>query len=100
MQDLVRLLTDLLDRRATHLVVIVRRDFTEVDVHPAEVTALARDVEDSARLRVDRTFRAPGREVGVHEHAHDAPRVCGELSDVSATDRLAYAATRTTASGD
>ncbi len=100
MQDLVRLADDLLDRRLAHAVVVVRRDLAEVDVHAAEVAALARDVQDVARLGVDRALGAPVGEVGVDEHVHDAPRVRGELADVLASDRLAHAAAGAVAADD
>ena len=99
-QDLVRAADDLLDGGAAHRPVVGVGHLAEVDVHAREVPALARDVQDVARLGGDRALDAPVGEVRVHEHVHDAPRVRREPPDVPPSDRLAHAAARPVASDD
>src|SRR5690606_20531708 len=99
-QDRVGAPHDLLERGLAHLVVVVGRHLAEVDVHAAEVAALARDVQDVPGAGADRALDAPVGEVGVDEHVHDAPRVLGEVADVLAADRVAHAAAGAVAPGD
>ena len=99
-QDLVGLLDDDLERRVLDLAVVALGDRAQVDVHPAEVTALARDVQDVARLGVDRALGAPVREVGVDQYVHHAPGVRGHGADVLAADRLAHPAAGAVAARD
>ena len=99
-EDLVRAADDLLDRRLPHAVVVVCGDRTEVDVHATEVAALARDVQDVARLGVDRALDAPVGEVGLDEHVHDAPRVLRDVTDVHPPNLRAHAAARAVAADD
>ena len=100
MQDLVRAADDLLDRGLPHAVVVVGRNSAEVDVHAAQVPALARDQEDVPRLGVDRALDAPVGEVGVDEDVHDTPGVLRHVTDVHPPDRLAHAAARTVRADD
>src|SRR5699024_5550122 len=98
-QDLVRLGDDLLDRGLAHVVVVVLGHRTQVDVHPAQVAALAGDVQDVAGLGVDRAFGAPVREVSIHQHVHHAPGMHRGAPDVLAPDRLPHRTTSTVAAG-
>src|SRR5690606_6779837 len=99
-QDLVGTLDDGLQRRLAHPPVIALRDHPEVDVHPAQEAALPRDVQDVARLRVDRALDAPVREVGVDQDVHHAPGVHRDAADVVAADRVAHPAARAVAADD
>src|SRR5690606_14455191 len=85
---------DGLHRGVTHAVLIVLWHLAEVNIHPAQIATLARNVQDVARLRVDRALDAPVGKVGVHEHIHDTPRVFRHAADMLAADRVAHEAAR------
>src|SRR5690606_24776480 len=70
------------------------------DVHPAQVAALARDVQDVARAGGDRTLDAPVWEIGVDQHVHHAPGVLGVVADVLAADRVTHPAVCAVAARD
>src|SRR5690606_8306300 len=72
----------------------------EIDIHAAQISALAWDVQDVPGLRVDGALGAPVGEVGVDEDVHDAPGMSRERTDVLAPDRLAHAAARAVAPDD
>ncbi len=91
-QDVVRLRDDLVERGLAHRAVIVRRHLAEVDVHPEQEAAFARDEQDVARLGLDRALRADVGEVGDRERIHHAPGVEGLRADVLRADGLAHTA--------
>src|SRR5699024_2962859 len=82
-----------------HVVVIVFGDGAQVDVHPAQVAAFTRDVQDIAGLGVDRALGAPVREVGIHQDVHHAPGMHGGTADVLTADGLAHRAAGAVAAG-
>src|SRR5699024_3609785 len=88
--DGVRPADDLVDARLAHPARIVFGNLAEVDVHAEQVTAFARDVEDVAVLRRDRTLGADVGDVGVREHIHHTPGVIGLVPGHRAPDRRAH----------
>ena len=94
-EDLVRLVDDFLDGSAAHGALVVGVHLTEVNVHPEEVAAFARDQQDAAAgTGLDGALDADIWEVGDRQDIHDAPGVVGLVSGEGAANRLAHLAAR------
>src|SRR5690606_5423735 len=100
-EDAVRLRDDVLDGRLAHGLVGTVLELAEVDVHPHEVAALARDEEDVAGVvRLDRALDLDGGEVGVREAVEHATRVHRRLALELVTERVAHSAARAVATDE
>src|SRR5699024_9076933 len=98
MDDRVGSRLDLFLRRLADRAIVVLRYGAEIDVHPEEVVALTRNVQDVATVvRLDGAFGANVREVGVGEYVHHAPGMFRVVAGELAPDRVPDATVRAVA---